>query len=56
MTPRAHYEAADRLLDLWDLTGQPRLLEAAQQHTAAAETHLVACPNAAVEVIACGGS
>lgn len=50
MTPRERYEAADALLVVYELTGNPRLLARAEHHVAVAETHLSTCPNAALEV------
>ncbi len=49
MNPRELYETADRLLDAWELTGHPQLLAEAERHAAAAEHHLLACPNHCVE-------
>lgn len=50
MNPRQRYEAADSLLAVYELTGNPRLLAQAEHHVAVAETHLATCPNAALEV------
>ncbi|WP_160051176.1 hypothetical protein [Nocardiopsis sp. FR26] len=50
MTPLQRFEAADALLAVYELTGNPRLLAEAEHHVAVAETHLKTCPNAALEV------
>lgn len=50
MTLSGLYRAAGRLLDAYDLTGHPQLLDAAEAHTAAAEAHLRTCPHHTREV------
>lgn len=50
MSLAALYEAADALLDEYDLTGHPQLLRRAVAHTAVAEAHLRACPHHTREV------